>query len=214
MITRSNYYNKITIFENRRRVRALEEFRELVNGYFDNIEYDWMADEPIEDQRAQDIRSQINLKLNRASRVVYLSGVSTIFYYHSPPAVGGLAGEVELLANIFNLHRLQLDIRKVLDPIDRALGVYNDDRVNSILRTITPFFWIGMVFNYLVSLPFALLRKVGFNQSRIEESIMGRVSKIFFHLILGIASFLAILHYLGYLNSFRLMINNLIKLIF
>lgn len=214
MITRLNYYNKITIFENRRRVRVLEEFRELVNGYFDNIEYDWMADEPIEDQRAQDIRSQINLKLNRASRVVHLSGVSTIFYYHSPPAVGGLAGEVELLANIFNLHRLQLDIRKVLDPIDRTLGVYNDDRVNSILRTITPFFWIGMVFNYLVSLPFVLLGKVGFDRSKIEENIIGKIAKTFFHLIIGIASFLTILHLLGYLENFRSLINNLIKVIF
>lgn len=213
MLTRSNYYNKITVFENRRRVRALEEFRELVNGYFDNIEYNWMADEPIEDQRAQDIRSQINLRLRRASRIVYLAGVSTIFYYHPPPAVGGLAGEVDLLANIFNLHRLQLDIRKVLDHIDRALGVYNDDRTNSTIRTYNPFFWIGMVFNYLVSLPFVLLGKVGFNQSKIEESIIGKIAKILFQLMIWIAAFLTILHLLGYLDDFKSMISNLIKLI-
>ena len=214
MLTRSNYYNKITIFENHRRVSALEEFSELVNGYFDNIEYTRLMHHPIENQRAQDIRSQINLRLKKASKIINLVGVPTSFYYSPPPAIGGLAANIELLANIFNLYQYRMGRRNVLDCIDQAVGVYNDDRTNSILRTISPFFWIGMVFNYLVSLPFVLLGKVGFDRSKIEENIIGKIAKTFFHLIIGIASFLTILHLLGYLENFRSLINNLIKVIF
>lgn len=208
MLTRSNYYKKITIWENRRRVNFLIEFRELVNGYFDNVEYRRFMQHPIENRGARERRTQINMKLKRVSNIIDLAGVYTSVYHSPAPAVGGFAGHVQILANIFNLYQYRMGKRDVLDCVDQALGVYNDDRINSILRTVNPFFYIGMVFDYLVSLPFTLLRKVGFNQSRIEESIIGRVAKIFFHLILGIASFLAILHYLGYLNSFRIMINN------
>ena len=167
MITRSNYYKKITIWENRRRVKFVEEFRELVNGYFENIQYLRFMHPPTENQRAEDIRPQINLRLRRASRIVYLAGVPTSIYYSPPPAIGGLAANIELLANIFNLYQYRMGKRDVLDCVDQTLGVYNDDRTNSTIRTYNPFFWIGMVFNYLVSLPFVLLGKVGFNQSKI-----------------------------------------------
>lgn len=94
----------LLIWECRRRLRLLRRFRELVVTYFSNTESSWMAEDVLEGETARRVRPEINRMLQDIIRIINSAGVSTVMYYAPPPAVGGFAGDVELMTNIFDLH--------------------------------------------------------------------------------------------------------------
>lgn len=203
------YYKKIPIWENRKRLKLLKEFRNLVITYFNNIKIDLFN--PIENQQAIETRRQINLLIDKVHFIVISAGILPVIYYTPPPAVGGLAGDIDLIYNIFNLHRFQIKPQYLLDFIDRAIGVYENDKLNALLRTLNPLFWISLILDYIVSLPFKFIGKIGFNQNKIESSIVGRLIKGALYLITVFAAFLTILEKLGYLKKFLSLIQGWIK---
>jgi len=206
-----NYYKRIPIWENRKRVDFLVEFKKLVCDYFNNVSRaDWSLN-IIENETAKQTRSKINMKLHKAHFIVVAAGVNSSVFYTPPPAVGGLAGNIDVILNIFHLCFYRIDSQEALDIIDRAIGIYEDDKKNSLFRTFNPFFWLGLVLDYIVSLPFKILGKIGLNQEKIETSIVGKVIKGILYLITIVAAFLTILEKLGYLEAFKSLIKNLLK---
>lgn len=201
-------YNRIPIWQNIRRTKLLLNFKALIIAYFNSTQVDPYRREVIETDKSPSLRTKINLALNKVSRVMRLSGVPTSIYYSPPPITGGLAGEIDLIQNIFNLHIYRIDVQQVIDVIERSIGIYRDDRFNSIARTVNPFFWIGFILDFIVNLPFKILGKVGFNQKRVESSFIGKLMKGLLYLITVFSSLLTIFHYLGWLESFRRVLNN------
>ena len=196
------YYTKIPFWENKRRRTLLNRFREATVFYFNNSEAHWMADDRIENDKAKQTRTEINRMIHEIHKIVILSNVNPSILYTPPPAIGGYVRNIDLIINIFNLQRFQINPQSLIDYIDRAIGVYENDYNPSILRTINPLYWISVIFDYVVSLPFILIGKLGFNQQKIEASFYGKLFKIIIQLILGTAAFLTILDKTGYLDQF------------
>ncbi len=203
------YYTKIPFWENKRRLTLLQKFRELVVLYYDNTDAHWMVEGRIESDRAREIRVEINRMINEIHSIINMSDINTMTYYTPPPAIGGYAHHIDLILNIFELQSYRIGENRILDYIDRAIGVYQNDFIPSILRTINPFYWIGIILDYIVSLPFILIGKAGFNQKKAEVSFLGKFLKIIFYLMSGTAAFLAILNYLGYLDNFKRIIQTI-----
>jgi len=198
-------YRKIPIWENRRRVELLTKFRSLIVEYFNNVSFEYSI--PIENRVAKDARRNINLILNEVNSVIISAGIKTVAYYSG----GGSGGSIDLIQNVFNLHYYLIGYEQVLDMVDRAIGVYESDKSNALLRTLNPLFWISLILDYIVSLPFKFVGKMGFNQSRIESSIVGRIVKGIFYLVTVLASFLTALDLLGYREKFLSLIKSWIK---
>lgn len=191
------------IWENLRRLNEIVSFKNLVTQYFNSARYSWQADGLIENDKAIETRTKINLVIDKIHTFIKEAGVSPSIYYSPPPAVGGLAGSIDLVTNIFNLHRFQIPHQDLLDVIERAIGVYSNDKRNSLLRTINPLFWIHTILEILISLPLRLLGSIGFNRTKIENSLIGRIYKFVTEIILVIAAVLSILERIGSLERLK-----------
>lgn len=196
------HYKKMLIWENTLRLRKLISFANLVTQYFNNLEPIGFL-EVKEDNKARRARSEINSVIDEAHRFIIEAGITPIIYYSPPPAFGGLAGTIDVVQNIFNLHRFQIPPQDLLDFIQRAVGIYDNDRFNAFLRTINPFFWIYLLLDFLVSIPFKLLGLTGFDQSKMENSLIGRMFKLVSTVLICAATFLTILEKLGYIETFK-----------
>jgi len=198
-------FNRIPIWINLKRMKLLEEFRSLIIEYFKNIE-------PIsylkiqENEKALMARTQINYIIDEVHQVILLAGVPTSIFYSPPPAFGGISGDIDLILNIFNLHEFQISPNMLLDLVDRAIGVYERDKIRSIFRTFNPLYWLLLILEYIMSIPFYILGRVGFNQDKLEQSFWGRLIKGLFYLITVLAAFLTALEKLGYLEWFKKLI--------
>ncbi|MFZ6016994.1 MAG: hypothetical protein ACOYU0_05185 [Nitrospirota bacterium] len=203
------YYNRMFIWENIKRTNELLLFRNLVVQYFNSAPYDWMEGGRIENDEAVETRRQINLIIHKIKRYIREAGISTILYC-SPPAIGGFSGSTDIFNEIFN-DTLRIPENRILDIIERAIGVYQNDKVKSWIRTLNPFFWIYLILEKFVALPFKLLGLAGFNQEKIESSVVGKILKMIFGIIIVGAAFLTVLEKLGYLESFKILIARFIS---
>ncbi|MFC1510154.1 hypothetical protein ACFL49_00650 [Candidatus Omnitrophota bacterium] len=166
-------YFKIPIWTTLYRINFLKKFRFNIQSYFFNIRYGTMALKPHENETAQKARFNISRTLDIAHQMINETGVSTLVRIDNQ--------STDIVVNIFSLYQCEKGGDEVLFFIDRAIGLYQDHIVPSILNTINPLFWIGRTLEYIISLPFKLIGKVGFNQTKAEESFVGRLLKILFY---------------------------------
>ena len=185
------YYKKIPYWENVLRVDILNEFRNLVIDYFNNVEIGRFSGVK-ENENAIRARESINKKLKKVRLIILTAGVTTTL--NLSPSIGYSVVEkkIDLVYDIFIFHNYEIHHSHLIDFIDRSIGVYEDDKLNSKLRTVNPFFWLGLVLEFIVNLPFKLIGELGFNQSKFETSSVGRITKLFLKLITIIASFITI----------------------
>ena len=116
--------------------------------------------------------------------------------------------EVAFFANLFNLERFSVSPDKVIDHLERAIGVYKADYNASIWRTGNPFWWIGQVITWFAHLPFAFMGAAGFNSARVERSVVGRLIKAVFAAVPVVASVLVIANLLGWIDVFKSIFGN------
>lgn len=199
------FYKKITIWENARRINHLVKFRSLIIKYFESVEWSDYGG-PIETDDSSKIRSEINIDTYETKKIMMSCGIRSSMYYTPPPAIGGPMGDIDLLTNVFNLHTFRIDPKYLVDHIEQCIGILEKDKVNSLMRTFNPLYWLGLILDEIVSIPFRLLGKAGFNQEGIENSFLGRIVKTFLYLITVFAAFLTVLEKLGYLQGFLIFI--------
>ena len=206
------HYTKILIWENRRRHNKLIEFRNLVVEYFTNIHVEWLSDRRIQNQTARVARNKINQAMDEAHSIILHSGTIPILTIDPPPAVGGYRTDVDLIDNIFNLDRFYIgegihrECNDILDFIDRAIGIYESNYESALVRMFNPFFYLGLVFDAILALPFIAIGKLGFNRQKAETSAIGRLVKG----IMFLAPFLTILHLLGFLEPVKQFVHKLL----
>lgn len=202
------FYNKIPIWENKERLKLLTKFRELLNTYFNNVEFvrGYSSVEPIENETAQGARVEINLVLSEVREVLHSAGIRPVIRCTPPPMIGGYIQDVDITLNMFNLRYYKIPHNKLFDFVDIAIGKYSKDSKRAWIRTFNPFYWVGCVFDYIAGLPFALLDRIGFDSDKAESSIIGRCIKGLLYLIVVFAALLTILYYLGYLEQFKRLI--------
>jgi hypothetical protein len=196
-------FDRITIFQNRKRVNTLKQLNSYVNDYFSNIKRLMLGTEISENDEAKAARSKINLILAKAYEYMYYSGTNTSIHYTPPATTGGTARNIDLLQNVFNLHYYQLEKEQLTDLIERSIGTYENDKNKSIIRTFNPFFWLNNLVVYIVRIPFKIIGRIGFNQEKIETSVLGRIVKAILYAIVVFSAFLTALEKLNLLDSFR-----------
>lgn len=195
-------YKKIPIWENKKRIKQLEEFRANVITYFNNKE----------NRKAQEMRAKINEKIDKIHYYFDDTKIEPSLVYRAPPAIGGYKESIDLLVNIFNLHQFpEISPQRIVDYIDRLIGVYKSDTVKAFFRTINPLWWIFLLIELIASIPFKILESVGLKREKIETSILGKIIKAIFELILVIAALLTVLEKIGCLemvvSSFKKLLN-------
>ncbi|HCC68063.1 TPA: hypothetical protein DEP90_02560 [Patescibacteria group bacterium] len=184
-------YKKISYFENRHRIKKLKKFKSLAIKYFKNTQKSFYNRECVENSIAQKTRSQINSISPHVNLIIRSSGIPTSIIYTPPPMIGGSQQEIDLFDNIFLLHQYDINKEQIFDIIEKSIGVYEYDKILSIIRTINPFFWINRILSYIANIPFEIFKSFGFeiNSERPLFKILGFI----FYLITVIASLIAIL---------------------
>jgi len=160
-------------------VATLRKFRELLVEYIEVRQLQHSNYLPPEQQqlvqKLPEIRRKINEGLSVAKALVRQSGAPTSIHYSPPPAVGGLAGEMDIFNNIFNNQIYGVSFPgQVKESVDRAIGVREHWRKIFWKYWFNPFNWI----KELIRIPFHIIRFAGFNGKKSEESVVGKIYKL------------------------------------
>lgn len=197
------YYKRITYLENRKRVNLLHEFRDYCTKYFNESTTDYIGNNRIDTDKEREARLKINRLLFQVHSIILASGVNSDLIYSRPPAAGGQTYYIDILMNIFNIQKYEMGPEIIFDILDQSIGLYERDFKSSKIRTFNPFFWIIVVIGIIAEIPFNLLSLLGFNKTKMENTILGRIIKGLFEIVIFISSFLTILHLLGILDKLK-----------
>ena len=201
------YYNKILYWENRNRVKELNDFLELLGEYL--LANDEMNRKNVSDKNKSDwmsSRQKVNKKLYHVRDIVKFSSVNYIITYTPPPMIGGYVQSIDIFLNINNLDRYNIQPITIFDTINRAIGVYEEDKRKSFVRTLNPFFYAGELLNQMAELPIVIFGKFGGNTVKAKGSILGKIAKgttWLFSLVGCIWAILKIAELLGYLDKIK-----------
>ena len=206
------HYTKILIWENKRRIKKLRDFRTLMIRYFNNSQVG-LGGGRVEEDAAQEAKSKINLLIAEVHSIILNSGVNPVLSWTPPAGLGDHAIEVDLIENIFDLDLFDIGPSNLLAVIDEVIEKYDSNRKAVFVRTCNPFLYLGWMLDIISDLPFIVMGIFGFNQQNIKMSIIGRLIKGALYLITIIAAFLAILHLLGFLEPVTQHIRKLLRLI-
>lgn len=188
-------YNNITVWENSRRLRALNEFRNDVLCYFEHsqiIRRGLARPRRIEHAEASEARRRINHSLVQVQHFMKAAGVAASISIVLP-ASGGYEKQIDVIANLFRLHQLQIPGSDAVSLIEQAEGVYRSDRPSALRRTLNPLWWLYRGFLWILRIPFVVLGAVGFDAARAEASVWGKAVK----LLVAVSALLQILNLLG-----------------
>jgi len=142
------HYKDIPFWENSARLKLLTHFRSLVKTYFENSILNMVSGIYNEKPEATDAKQAINLILKNAYAIISHADIKT--YTASTPSVSirERGNNMNLILNIFNLGRNEIEPDTAIEYIDRAIAVYKTDRVSSLIRVINPFFWMSVALKY------------------------------------------------------------------
>jgi len=197
------HYTKIFIWENKRRIERLLEFRSLVLTYFENSRYDPFVDSRIEQSKALKVRDRINLCLSEIHAIILSADIVPVIIYRAPPLIGGYQSTIDLFENIFNLDRYQIGPNVVIDYVDRTIGKYRSNQTIAFLRMFNPFFYLGLLLAPISDLLFEVIGEFGYNRQKLESSIFGKLVKGLPYLLAILATLLTILYYLDLLDPVK-----------
>ena len=196
-------FKRITVWENRRRLAALTRYREDLVEYFNGSSVEYLGTEPEETEAACAARTRINRETHEILGIFMAAGTAAMATWTPPPAIGGRVQTVDMVQNVFNLATYELPPNWLLDAVDRVIGLHESNDRPALLRTLNPFFYVGLAFDWLSRAPFSLATSAGFNGAKLEDSITGRIIRALIYCIEAFASLLTILYLLGYLPAFR-----------
>ena len=142
------HYKDIPFWENSARLKLLIHFRSLVITYFDNSMLNMVSSCYNEKPEATDAKKAINLILKNVCAIISHADIKT--YTASTPTVSirERGNNMNLILNIFNLGRNEIEPDTAIEYIDRAIAVYKTNRVASLIRVIDPFFWMSVALKY------------------------------------------------------------------
>ena len=144
----TKHYKDIPFWENRARIKLLTHFRSLVKTYFDNSILNMVSGIYNEKPEATDAKKAINLIIKNAYAIISHAEIKTYTASTSSVSVRGGGKNMNLILNIFNLARNDIEPDIAIDYIDRAITVYKANRAASLIRIINPFFWISIALKY------------------------------------------------------------------
>jgi hypothetical protein len=186
-------------WEAKRRLDLLVAYRQKIVDYYANAHWDRHSNHWDDDEPTAELRRQINEGMRDVTVATHFVGNPLTIDYTPPAITGGPAGRISLLDNIFNLPNLGVPHTALLDDFDRSIGIYRS-WVGPLWRKLfNPFYWIGQGLSRIAEVPFRILDSAGFNGTRAEGSILGKLTKVVIQAGTGIGATLGILEKLDYL---------------
>ena len=181
-------YKQITVFENKKRLILLENFRLHLDTYLNNLKHHYSGGLS-ENVKAEKEHKEINKLIDEACS-----------YIDAIPSIVGIIDENNYLTKnlIYNQNIIDRKYfyKSLVNKTERAIAVYKKDSGRAKQRTYNPLFWIALLIDHIVGLPFEALGKAGFNQNRIEVSFMGKLFRYAFYVIsyvsLGVLTYIFI----------------------
>jgi len=190
----------IFYWEAKRRLDLLRAYRQKIVDYYANAHWDPYHQYWDDTEETSELRREINEGMRDVAVATRFVGITTEIYYAPPPAIGGIAGNMSLLDNVLNLPRFQISHTDLLDQLDQAIGIYKS-WVGPLWRKLfNPFYWIGQGLSRIAEVPFRILDSVGFNGTRAEGSVWGKLAKAVIQFGAGIGTVLTILEKLDLLK--------------
>lgn len=188
----------IFYWDAKQRLDLLTTFRARIASYFANAHWDRHTNDWVDSTVAKETRRLINEDMSAVEVAVRFVGVDMIIDYHDPL---GIAGRVDVLRNVFNFPRLGLPHRVLVDPLDRAIGVYRGWLDPLWRKLFNPFYWLGWVLYWIAEIPFRLLGAAGFDTAKVEGSIWGRATKLVIQVLTVASLALGVIEKLDLLDS-------------
>jgi len=192
-------YKQITFSENKKRLALLENFKLHLKAYLSNLMGAFEGG-LYENVKAGEEHKEINKLIDEACP-----------YIEAIPSIVGVVDENNYLTKNLIYNQNIIDRKyfyeSLVNMTERAIAIYKKDNVRAKQRTYCPLFWIALLIDCLVGLPFEALGRAGFNQNRIEVSFIGKLFKYVFYVIsylsLAVAARVVInaLFKAGYLNG-------------
>jgi hypothetical protein len=177
-------------WECKRRLALLRRFRVLAFDYFENVQHThWMAGgaPPLMNDKAKKARHEMNHMMEEVVLSFDLLGVVHVLKWTPPAIVGGYIRNIDIVANVFDLHQLQISSEFVFDTTDRAVGAYERECQRLLHNSFNPLYWLGLLIVWFLRLPFRLLGAAGFDGGKAEHSFWGKIFKV----ALGLVTFTA-----------------------
>jgi hypothetical protein len=189
--------DKIPIGENRRRIKYLSDYRDLLNTAFG-----WSVRTGWQPSYLEERRTAINEGKPLVHRMITLSGIKTVRQCARSDIIK--TEGLDVLDEIWSLERLHISTREPITAIEEAIGEYKRDRKRAWWRTWNPFFWIAHIIEWIAELPVRLFGVIfGVDQKKAVSSPLGRSATIFFNATIWIFALVQTLAALGLLGWWR-----------
>jgi len=132
-----------------------------------------------DEKEYQELRAVIARKTPLIARLARSNGVHADLQSYPPPAVGGPVIPVNLFYAILNDDSHGgVDRQRIVDTINELVGQLDDRKKLEFRAAVNPFHWLGVLIELLLSLPFWVVSKTGFDVSKIEDNLWGKLFKI------------------------------------
>lgn len=192
------FYKKLTFWQNKKRQAVLDDYKKKLREYFRLTNFDPFQHAIIENDKSYAMREWLNKHSDEVQSILLTAGVGPYIDHNDPPAIGGRYRRINLIENFPHLYQFDMGPDLIVDSIDKALGNYEADFQNAIIRTFNPLFWISLLLEWIASIPFRVLGSLGIkNSDKIEDSFFGRLVKLIIKLALGIEATWKFLVFLG-----------------
>jgi hypothetical protein len=200
-------YAKIPIWENKRRIKALKAFGDL---YKDTLRFpprvplagSTTGQPPM---TSEERHSEINRRKPTALKIVALAQIRS---FRATLNKDGKTIDIDVLARLWDLERHGISTKLPVDVVEEAIGVYHDDQVKSLVRTLNPFFWLGRLIDWIADGIFnGIVALFGGNPNDARSSNFGRMFTKLERLTLWTATVvgavIAVLEFLGFQTPIR-----------
>lgn len=169
-------------FGTKKDLEVVETFLPIVKEYWD-VE-DSISDRSVRNNeklqsRYQELRETIARKIPNIIHISRRAGIPDVLQSYPPPAVGGPIIQVNIYGSILqdDSHGGISNQRK-LDTINELIGQLEAKIEFQFKKIVNPFYWLGLLIEKVLRIPFWLLSKTGFEISKIEDHFLAKIFKL------------------------------------
>ena len=164
---------------------------EFVQEFFTLAEEFWFLDDvrdshrhtrrgsQFDEEKYQQVRASVSQRTPRIASIARNHRVHADLQSYPAPAVGGPVVGVNLFYAILNDDSHGgVDRQRIVDVTNELIGTLSEAKRKQFLQVINPFFWLGAAIELVLSIPFWLLSKTGFDVAKIEDNLWGKLFKV------------------------------------
>ena len=137
------------------------------------------------DNSYSETRVRISKQIEEVGRLAKKYGVKHVMSIIPPADIGGCTTGVDVFDAIVSVPLYGAITRPMIaDALNRVLGACERQLAKDTSRVKNPFYWFLELLKFSLQLPFLIVSATGFNVSKIEDQLLGKIVKVGFLLLL------------------------------